>query len=56
MTRDVSTDIIILWRDSDDLYYRDTHVEFGHRFNTANFPEHREMTKDDYVIIFVDFG
>lgn len=26
------------------------------RFNTKNFPEQKEMTKDDYVIISGDFG
>ncbi len=34
----------------------DTHADFAHRFNTANFPEQKEMTKDDYVIICGDFG
>ena len=34
----------------------DTHGEFGRRFNTTNFPEQKEMTKDDYVIICGDFG
>lgn len=34
----------------------DTHGDFKHRFNTENFPEQREMTKDDYVIICGDFG
>lgn len=34
----------------------DTHGEFGRRFNTTNFPEQREMTKHDYVIICGDFG
>ena len=34
----------------------DTHAEFKHRFNVDNFPEQREMTKDDYVIICGDFG
>ena len=24
----------------------DTHAEFARRFNTANFPEQKEMTKD----------
>ncbi|SCY69288.1 Calcineurin-like phosphoesterase [Lachnospiraceae bacterium XBB2008] len=33
----------------------DTHGEF-HRFNTTAFPEQRDMTKDDYVIICGDFG
>ena len=33
----------------------DTHAEFN-RFNTANFPEQAQMTKDDYVIIAGDFG
>ena len=34
----------------------DTHAEFEHRFNTRNFPEQKEMTKDDYVIVCGDFG
>ena len=34
----------------------DTHSEFGGRFNTKNFPEQKEMTKDDYVIICGDCG
>jgi len=34
----------------------DTHADFSHRFNTENFPEQKEMTKDDYVIICGDFG
>ncbi|MDT3843430.1 MAG: metallophosphoesterase [Bacillota bacterium] len=34
----------------------DTHAEFKKRFNTENFPEQKEMTKDDYVIICGDFG
>ncbi len=34
----------------------DTHGEFGRRFNMENFPEQRNMTKDDYVIICGDFG
>lgn len=29
---------------------------FLHRFNTQNFPEQKEMTKDDFVIICGDFG
>lgn len=33
----------------------DCHREFT-RFNTRNFPEQKEMTKDDYVIICGDFG
>lgn len=33
----------------------DTHAQ-SHRFNTDNFPEQKEMTKDDYVIICGDFG
>ena len=33
----------------------DTHAEFS-RFNTKNFPEQKEMTKDDMVIILGDFG
>ena len=33
----------------------DCHREFG-RFSTSVFPEQREMTKDDYVIICGDFG
>ena len=33
----------------------DTHADFS-RFSTKNFPEQKEMTKDDYVIICGDFG
>ncbi len=33
----------------------DCHADFL-RFNTENFPEQKEMTKDDYVIICGDFG
>lgn len=33
----------------------DCHREFG-RFNTKNFSEQKNMTKDDYVIICGDFG
>lgn len=33
----------------------DTHADFS-RFSTNNFPEQKEMTKDDYVIICGDFG
>lgn len=33
----------------------DCHGDFR-RFNTAAFPEQKEMTKDDYVIICGDFG
>lgn len=33
----------------------DTHGEFN-KFNTKNFPEQKEMTKEDYVIICGDFG
>lgn len=33
----------------------DTHADFS-RFSTNNFPEQREMSKDDYVIICGDFG
>ena len=33
----------------------DCHSDFT-RFSTENFPEQREMTKDDYVIICGDFG
>ena len=33
----------------------DTHADFT-RFATRNFPEQREMTKDDIVIILGDFG
>ncbi len=34
----------------------DTHGDFGGRFNVKNFPEQKELTKDDYVIICGDFG
>ena len=33
----------------------DTHAVFT-RFGTKVFPEQKEMTKDDYVIICGDFG
>ena len=33
----------------------DCHNNFE-RFNTRNFPEQKEMIKDDYVIICGDFG
>ena len=33
----------------------DTHAKFN-KFSTANFPEQKEMTRDDYVIICGDFG
>jgi len=33
----------------------DCHGDYR-RFNTENFPEQKEMTKDDYVIICGDFG
>ncbi len=33
----------------------DCHADFS-RFSTAIFPEQREMTKEDYVIICGDFG
>lgn len=33
----------------------DTHAQFN-RFNTKMFPEQKEMSKDDYVIICGDFG
>jgi predicted phosphodiesterase len=33
----------------------DTHGKVN-RFSTKNFPEQKEMTKDDYVIILGDFG
>jgi predicted phosphodiesterase len=34
----------------------DTHGDFKRRFNTENFPEQYEMTKDDHLIICGDFG
>ena len=33
----------------------DTHADFK-RFNMKRFPEQREMTRDDYIIITGDFG
>lgn len=33
----------------------DCHQEFG-RFNSRNFPEQKEMNKDDFVIVCGDFG
>ena len=34
----------------------DTHGGWIHRLNMDSFPEQREMTKDDYVIVLGDFG
>ena len=34
----------------------DTHGKFERRFGTGAFPEQKDMTKDDYVIICGDFG
>ena len=34
----------------------DTHGDWIHRVNVDSFPEQREMSKDDYVIILGDFG
>ena len=34
----------------------DTHGDWIHRVNMDSFPEQREMSKDDYVIILGDFG
>lgn len=34
----------------------DTHGDWVHRLNMDSFPEQKEMTKDDYVIICGDFG
>lgn len=34
----------------------DTHGDWVHRLNMESFPEQRELTKDDYVIICGDFG
>lgn len=34
----------------------DTHGNWEHRLNMTSFPEQKEMTKDDYVIITGDFG
>lgn len=34
----------------------DTHGDWIHRVNMDSFPEQKEMTKDDYVIILGDFG
>ena len=33
----------------------DTHADFR-RFSTREFPEQKELTKDDFVIICGDFG
>lgn len=50
----------LLWsgvKGSDVLIFitGDTHGDFT-RFNSSNFPEQKQMTKDDYVIISGDFG
>lgn len=34
----------------------DTHASFERRFSVDNFPEQKEMTKEDYLIICGDFG
>ena len=34
----------------------DTHGDWISRLRTESFPEQKEMTKDDYVIICGDFG
>lgn len=34
----------------------DTHADWMRRLNQESFPEQKEMTKDDYVIILGDFG
>ena len=34
----------------------DTHGDWINRLNVVSFPEQKEMTKDDYVIICGDFG
>lgn len=34
----------------------DTHGDWMHRLNMASFPEQKEMTKDDIVIVTGDFG
>lgn len=34
----------------------DTHGDWMHRLNMDSFPEQKEMTKDDYVIVLGDFG
>ena len=34
----------------------DTHASFKGRFSTDIFPEQKEMTKEDYLIICGDFG
>ena len=34
----------------------DTHAEFDGRFNTKAFPEQKQMTKEDFLIICGDFG
>lgn len=34
----------------------DTHHDWVTRLKTKNFPEQKEMTKDDYVVILGDFG
>ena len=34
----------------------DTHGDWVHRLNMESFPEQRELTKDDYVLVCGDFG
>ena len=46
----------VLDREDSMIYITgDTHAEFS-RFNMESFPEQKEMTKEDYVIICGDFG
>lgn len=33
----------------------DTHGKFN-RFSTKSFPQQKEMTRDDYIIVCGDFG
>ena len=34
----------------------DTHGNWVRRLNMDSFPEQKEMTKDDYVVVLGDFG
>lgn len=34
----------------------DAHAEWANKFSTDAFPEQKEMTRDDFVIVCGDFG
>lgn len=48
--------IMQIWRNDMIYITGDTHGDWMHRLNMDSFPEQKEMTKDDYVIVLGDFG